>query len=302
MFKSERSLAWLAFWAVAIFWGTTFLAIRVGVASFPPFLMAACRHTAGGILICSYFLLRGYKLPGKSQMKVFAVNGIIMLLGGNGIISWGMKYVDSGLTALICALTPLWIVLINKLKGGTEKVGLWAYVGFVICLAGQFFIFKDKLDLFSDNNYVWGIAAVVVSNFLWGLGTVYSRNHQTQTHALFAAGLQMIPGGLSLFILSAVAGEFSDVHPEPEAIISLAYLVVFGSIVAYGSYMYMLKKLPAAIGSTYAYINTIVAVFLGWWFLNEVLNFNMIIASVLTIAGVWLINKNVTEEKRASSH
>jgi len=215
-----------------------------------------------------------------------------MLAGGNGIISWGMQYVGSGLTALICALTPVWIVVINRISGNMEKLHPLAVLGFVICLVGQMFLFKDKVQLFQDPMFIWGILAVVASNFFWSLGTIYSKNHKTDEHPLFASALQMIPGGLLLFIAAFLRGEMHDVSPAPEAIWSLLYLIVFGSILAYGSYMYVLKQLPATIVSTYAYINTLVAIILGWFWLNEGIDTSTIFAVILTILGVFLVTKN----------
>jgi drug/metabolite transporter (DMT)-like permease len=283
---------WLAFAAVSIFWGTTFLAISIGVKTFPPLLMAAFRHTAAGIILLTYFLLRGYKIPSFSTLKTFSFNGVLMLAGGNGIISWGMQYVGSGLTALICALTPVWIVIINRVSGNQEKLHPLAVLGFLVCLIGQFFLFKDKVELFKDEMFVWGVLAVILSNFLWALGTVYSKNHQTQTHPLFASAWQMIPGGLFLFILALFRGEMHAFSPAPEAINALIYLILFGSILGYGSYMYVIKKLPATIVSTYAYINTMVAIILAWFWLQESMDFSTIIALILTISGVYLVNKN----------
>jgi drug/metabolite transporter (DMT)-like permease len=290
--RSPKFIAWLAFAAVSIFWGTTFLAISIGVKTFPPILMAAFRHSIAGIILLSFFLLHGYKIPNWKSLKTFGLNGILMLAGGNGIISWGMQYVGSGLTALICALTPVWIVIINRVSGNQEKLHPYAVLGFVICLCGQFFLFKDKIKLFDDPMFIWGILAVVLSNFFWALGTVYSKNHKTNEHPLFASALQMIPGGALLFIISFFRGEMQQVAPSSEAIWALAYLIVFGSILAYGSYMYVIKQLPATIVSTYAYINTIVAIILGWFWLHEALDTSTIISVVLTIIGVFLVSKN----------
>lgn len=254
--------------------------------------MAGCRHTIAGILIISFFILRGHKLPDRKALKTFSINGMLMLAGGNGIISWAMLYVDSGLTALLCALTPVWIVLINKLLGSKEPITVLAVLGFVICLVGQVLLFKDKVQLFESQHYLFGIIAIIVSNIFWALGTIYSKNHVSNTPALFAAGLQMIPGGMLLFTAAYFKGEYSAIHPQPDALWSLAYLIVFGSILAYGAYMYVIKQLPASIVSTYAYINTFVAIFLGWLWLNETLDAATIIAMVFTITGVYLITKN----------
>lgn len=297
MLKHPNIKAYLAFVAVAIFWGTTFLAIRVGINSdgvhlFPPFLLAAFRHTIAGLLICGYFIVfKKQPLPSLSQFKQFSINGALMLVGGNGIISWGMQYVDSGLAALICALTPLWIVFINLIMGSNEKVTKTMWVGFIICLLAQYLIFYDKVNLLSDKNYILGLIAIVVSNICWALGTVFSKSHKSNLPVLYNAGLQMIPGGIILMLISTFLGDWAKFNPSTNSVLALAYLVLFGSLLAYGCFMYILKALPAALVSTYAYFNTIVAVFLGYLFLNEVINTKVIIAMLLTILGVYLVGR-----------
>lgn len=297
MLKNPNLKAYLAFVAVAIFWGTTFLAIRIGINSdgihlFPPFLLAAFRHTIAGILICGYFIFfKKLPIPSLQQFKQFSINGALMLVGGNGIISWGMQYVDSGLAALICAITPLWIVFINLIMGSNEKVSKTMWVGFIICLLAQYLIFYDKVNLLSDKNYILGLIAIIVSNICWALGTVFSKSHKSNLPVLYNAGLQMIPGGIILLIISTFMGDWAKFNPGTDAILALIYLVIFGSLLAYGCFMYILKALPAALVSTYAYFNTIVAVFLGYLFLNEVINTKVIIAMLLTILGVYMVGR-----------
>jgi len=292
MTAESKLNAWLAYAAVAIFWGTTFLAIRIGVETFPPFLMAGFRHSIGGIIICSYFLLKGYKLPERKQLKVFAINGILMLVLGNGLVTWAEQYVSSGLAALICSLTPIWIIAINAASGKKEKFTLTVFTGIMLCLVAQLLIFRDNLKEFADPNYTIGIIFILIANATWAIGTVYSKNNQTGVHPLFGAGLQMICGGAILDIIGTAKGEWSHMAPSLESWMALGYLVLFGSIIAYGAYMYVLKQLPATIVSTYAYVNTIVAVFLGKLWINETLNVMMWTAVVLTILGVYLVNRS----------
>lgn len=284
--------AWLAYAAVAFFWGTTFFAIRVGVETFPPFLLAGFRHSIGGILICSFFLVKGYKLPSLKQLKVFLITGFLMLVLGNGLVTWAEQYISSGLAALICSLTPIWIIAINSVSGKKEKFTLTVSTGILFCLIAQLLIFRDNLADFADPNYTLGIIFILIANAAWAVGTVYSKNNQTDVHPLFGAGLQMICGGAMLDIIGTVKGEWSQLHPTDDALLALAYLIVFGSIIAYGAYMYVLKQLPATIVSTYAYVNTIVAALLGWLWLNEPLNAVVWTAVVLTVLGVYLVNKS----------
>jgi len=295
--KSKNLKAYLAFIAVAIFWGTTFLAIRIGIHKedgyyFPPFLLAAFRHCIAGVLICSYFIFyKKQPLPTLKQFKYFSINGILMLVGGNGIISWGMQYVDSGLAAILCALTPLWIVFINLAIGSSEKVTKVMWAGFVICLLAQYLIFYDKVNILSNQNYIYGLIAIVVSNICWAFGTVFSKSSTSTFPVLYNAGLQMIPGGFILMVFSTVKGDWQQCNPSSNSILAMVYLIVFGSLLAYGCFMYIIKALPAALVSTYAYFNTIVAVILGVIFLNEPIDEKLVIAMFLTILGVYLVGK-----------
>jgi drug/metabolite transporter (DMT)-like permease len=277
---------------VAFFWGTTFYAIRVGVSSFPPMLMAGFRHSIGGIIICTYFFLRGHKLPPVASLRVFAINGLLMLVLGNGLVTWAEIYVSSGLAALICSLTPIWIVFLSAFSAKKEKITMQVVLGLVLCLFGQLIIFNDNLKDFANPNYTLGIIFILIANFAWAVGTLYSKNHQSDTPPLFGAGLQMIAGGLILDVIGTMRGEWAELHPKPDAIWSLVYLVVFGSIIAYGAYMYVLKKLPATIVSTYAYINTVVAVVLGALWLDEKVDLAVGLAVTLTIGGVYLVNRS----------
>jgi len=292
----DKTKAWLAYAAVAFFWGTTFLAIKIAIKSVSPFLLAACRHLFAGTILLIFFLSKGYKLPSLKHLKTFALNGLLMLTLGNGLISWGMQYVDSGLAALISALTPIWIVLINSLGKQKEYAGPLVIMGFILCLVGQVFIFINHGGNLNNTNYLLGLAAVFISNICWALGTVYSKNNQLKINPLFGSSLQMIPGGIMCGVIAFFMGDFNQINIAQEALISLGYLIIFGSILAYGSYMYVLKKLPATIVGTYAYINTVVAIIIGWLWLNEIITIYLFTAVILTIAGVFMINYSMQKK------
>lgn len=292
---------WAAFAAVSFFWGTTYLAIRIGVQSFPPLLMAAFRHCLGGLVLCTYFMgVKGHKLPNRKTLYVVLINGILMLVLGNGLVTWAEITVSSGLAALICSLTPVWIIGINAMGKYKEPITWKVVLGLLIALLGQVLIFRNNIADFSNPLYAWGIVAILIANAAWALGSVYSKNHRSDMNPLFGAGLQMIAGGVILLILGSIKGEWSELHPNRDGILALIYLFTFGSIVAYSAYMYILKALPSTVVSSYAYINTIVAVFLGWLVLDEKLDFVTLVAVVLTIAGVYLLNSTIQKEESKS--
>jgi drug/metabolite transporter (DMT)-like permease len=205
-----------------------------------------------------------------------------------------MQYVDTGFTAILCALTPVYIVVINILIGSTEKVNGRMWFGFFICMVAQVLIFYDRVNFLSEKNYIYGLIAVVVSNICWALGTIFSKSNQTTFPVMYQAGLQMIPGGLILLVLSTFIGDWGRFNPSSDSILALIYLIIFGSIIAYGCFMYIIQVLPAAIVSTYAYFNTLVAVMLGYLFLNETINIKTIMAMLLTILGVYLVGKKAS--------
>jgi drug/metabolite transporter (DMT)-like permease len=290
--------AWAAYLAVAIFWGTTFLAIRIGVQSMPPFLMAGMRHFIAGIIICSYFLLRGYTLPTLAQLKVCIIQGVLLLVLGNGLVSWAELYITSGLTALICALSPLMIIGANTLMGKKEKLTIQVVLGILFCLLAQFLIFKNNIADFSNPNYILGIVFLLIAIASWGFGSVYIKHNPTGLHPLFGASFQMLSGGFILLVFGSSIGEWATFHPNEAGMYSVLYLIVFGSIVGYGSYMYILKHLPATIVSTYAYVNTIVAVALGWLWLGETVNGIIWVAVLFTITGIYLVNTSFQKAKK----
>jgi drug/metabolite transporter (DMT)-like permease len=165
------------------------------------------------------------------------------------------------------------------------------WVGFIVCLLAQYLIFYDKINILSDKNYIYGLIAIIISNICWALGTVFSKSNTSTFPALYNAGLQMIPGGLILLVFSTLTGDWNNFNPSTNAVLALVYLILFGSLLAYGCFMYIIKALPAALVSTYAYINTIVAVILGVVFLNESIDIKVVIAMLLTILGVYLVGK-----------
>ena len=289
---SESLKAWLAFAAVAIFWGTTFFAIRIGVETIPPFLMAGIRQSVAGLIIVGYFLLRGYQKPSLSDLKHFTGTGFLMLLLGNGLVSWAVRYVPSGLAAIVCALTPIWMVVISAFGKQREVINWKVAVGFGVCFIAQVMIFWNKTGELVNVNYALGILFVFIANIAWALGSILAKRSHVKIHPLYGAGLQMLTGGFMLLITGSLLGEWNQMHPNQDAIIAIVYLIVIGSILSYGCYMYILKRLPSAIVSTYAYINTMVAVFLGYLFLSESLTFDMLIGVLFTIAGVWIVTKN----------
>ena len=299
-FVDDTKKAWLAFASVSLFWGTTYLAIRIGVESFPTLLFAGARHFIAGILILSYFLIRKYPIPTPKQFKSIFIMGVLMLVCGNGLFVWAEKYVSSSVAAIISTTTPFIIFFFSWLML-SEKPNWLVFVGISIGFSGQIANIIERVEELKDANYKWGIIAMFVAVTTWAFGSVYRKRTEIKLHALYFTGWQMLIGGFLFLPFAFFKGEFSQLGAvEPRAWGAFVYLILFGSILAYGSFMYVLQKLPATIVSMHTYMNTIVAVLLGWAVLNEKLNWWVALSTALTLIGVYFVNRGMQKAKRAA--
>lgn len=297
---SETRKAWLAFASVSLFWGTTYLAIRVGVESFPVALFAGARHFIAGIIILSYFLIKKYPLPTWQQFKNIFIMAVLMLGLGNGLYVWAEKFVSSSVAAIISCTTPF-VIFFYSWALLSDKPTKMVFVGILLGFSGQIGNILERSEELKDSNYMWGIIAMFIAVLAWAYGSVYRKKTNITLHALYFTGWQMLIGGALFFPIAIYNNEFSQIPSiEPKAWWAFIYLIIFGSIVAYGSFMYVLQKLPPTIVSMHTYINTIVAVLLGWLVLGEKLNWWIAVSTVLTLAGVYLVNKSMKKTKAAT--
>lgn len=285
-------LPYLALAAVCIIWGTTYLALRIAVLHFPPFLFTAIRQiTAGLILLGLIFSFRKVAIPSRDHLWRQAVGGFFMISMGNGLVAWAEMHIPSGVAAIICSLMPVLVILINVIIDPDERPNLPILAGVGLGLTGIVLMFSEHLAGFSNTQYIVGILFTFSAVLAWAGGSIWIKKKNTATDPFANAGLQMFFGGLWLLPFSLAFDDMSRISFSPEVIWSMAYLILFGSLVAYASYAYALRKLPMTIVSLYAYINPIVAVVLGWLVLNETLNLKIWVSIVLTITGIYIVNK-----------
>lgn len=283
--------AWVAFILVCFFWGTTFLAIKIGVADLPPFLFAGMRQLIAGTILCSWFMLKKEKLPSFADMKIIFFRALLMLVVGNGLLTFSEKYVTSSLAALFGCTTPFWLLGVNRIINPGEKVSRLSLIGLLVGLAGTVLLFVDKDTNLLEKGFLIGVVALVIANIGWAFGSVYSRKNPLNHSLLFVSGIQMLMAGLVLNTIGLVKGEAAEWNFAPTGIWALIYLIVFGSLVGYGGYMVAITKLSITTVSTYVYYNTVIGVFLGWLVLNEPLNPNIGLAVSLVLCGVYLVNR-----------
>ncbi len=282
----------LAFAAVYIIWGSTYLAIRFAIESIPPFLMLGTRFFLAGALMYAWLRMRGVARPTRANWKAAAVIGAFMLAGGTGAVGWAELWIPSGLAALLVAGVPMWMVVLDWLRPGGVRPGGRVVLGLIVGFAGVALL-VGPVDLSGANRmHVLGSLAVLAGSLSWAIGSVFSRHVRLPESPWMASALEMLLGGLLLILLGTLFGEWGAFELSAISLrssLGWAYLVVFGSLIAFGSYVYMLHNAtPAQVGS-YAYVNPVVAVFLGWTLANEPVGVRTLVAAAIIITSVTLI-------------
>jgi Permeases of the drug/metabolite transporter (DMT) superfamily len=283
---------------ISLIWGTTFLAIRIGVQDFPPFLFAGIRQILGGlILTAGIVVFRKKSLPGGAELLKQAIFGFFMITLGNGLVSWAEVFVPSGLAAIICSTMPMLVIFINLGMNKSESPNALIFGGTFLGLSGIVLIFSEYLADFTNINYSIGIILIFIATISWAAGSVMGKRHNQSTDPFLNAGLQMFFGGLYCLPLSWGFDNLTNVVWNNTALYSLAYLILFGSVAAFAMYSYVLTKLPVTIASLYSYINPLVAVILGWLVADEKLNLKIGLAFFITVLGIYLVNRGYQRQK-----
>lgn len=282
----------LAFLAVYIIWGSTYLAIRFGVASMPPFLMAGVRHFVPGLILFAWARARGAPAPTRTEWRSAAVVGLFLLLGANGLVTWAEQWVPSGLTALLLATMPLCMGVLGGLVEAENRPGRRGIAGILLGLAGVAILVEPRGELASDVRVLIGALGILAAAFLWSTGSLLSRRLPLPKNGALATGMQMIAGGVGCLVVGLAAGESARVDVAAvtmRSFVSLLYLIVFGSLVAFSAFTWLLRVAPPAKVATYAYVNPVVAVFLGWALAGETVSARTLIASAVIIVSVVMI-------------
>jgi drug/metabolite transporter (DMT)-like permease len=276
--------------SIYIVWGSTYLAIRFAVQTMPPFLMAAVRFLIAGVVLFVFRRAQGDVAPSTREWRSAAVIGLLLLLGGNGGVVWAEQHVNSGHAALIVGATPLWMVLIDTLRPGGRRPGWLSAAGVLVGFAGIILLISpgassaDQIDPLSA-------AALIVATLCWASGSLYSRKAALPTSPLLGTGMEMLIGGLGLMAVGTLTGEWARLNLgaiSRESWLGLAYLIVLGSWVGFGSYTWLLRVAPTSLVSTYAYVNPIVAVLMGNWLAHEPLTPRTLIAAAVIVSSVAL--------------
>jgi drug/metabolite transporter (DMT)-like permease len=286
----SSGLIWAALITVYIVWGSTYLAIRVAVESMPPLLMAGVRFLIAGAVLFVWRMAanKTHAAPTWRHWRAAAIVAALLMVGGNGGVALAERTVPSGFTALVAATVPLWMALFDRLWFG-RALAAQAVAGLIIGFAAvAFLIGSPGAEALS----AMGATTAIVAAVAWAIGSLYARGAKLPDDALLAIGMEMLAGGALLLIGAAITGEFSGVaslHPSAAAWWAFSYLVVFGALIGFSAYLWLLRVAPTARVSTYAYVNPIIAVYLGWLILREPVGIRTIIAGAAILAAVAII-------------
>lgn len=289
--KNGRAL--FALGLVSFFWGTTWIASREGVQHMPALQLAGIRQTIGGACYVLFFMIKGAAWPKGRQWRIVLVLAFLNFTLSNGLSTWGVQYISAGLGAIIGAIFPLWLVLIGFIVEKTAPSPK-ALLGLAVGFAGICVVFYEHLEDLLKPQFLFGIAVSVAATWSWALGTLYTKKHAAGFDPYFSLGLQMLLSGVFVYALTLVTGVAVPVAVIPwQSWVAIAYLVLAGSVVAFMAYLYALQRLPTEQVALYAYINPIVAVLFGAWLFGEILTPFIVVGTLITLYGVWLVNKSV---------
>ncbi|HTR02029.1 MAG TPA: EamA family transporter, partial [Thermoanaerobaculia bacterium] len=275
-------------------WGSTYLAIRFGVETIPPFVLAGCRHLTAGLILYAWMRRRGAPRPAGKHWRSAAVIGGLLLLGGNGLVTWAEQRVPSGLAALIVASVPIWMTVLDAAQRRERPHGV-VVLGLALGLAGIAFLVAPGQFAGGTPIDALGAAALLTASLLWATGSLYSRRAALPSSTLLATAMEMIAGGVLLMAAATVTGEWSVLSPaavSTRSLLSLGYLIVAGSLVGFSAYIFLLGATTPARVSTYAYVNPVVAVLLGWLLAGEAVTARMLLATGIIVVSVALIIKH----------
>jgi drug/metabolite transporter (DMT)-like permease len=288
----ETSLVLVAFAAVYVVWGSTYLAIRIGIESFPPLILAGLRHITVGLFLYPILRKKTGIRPTAANWRAAVITGALLLFVGNGGVSWAEQTVPSGVTALLVATVSLWLVIVDWLRpGGVKPVPrvvmglLMGFVGLALLVGPAHLGGSERVD-------PRGAAVLVVASFAWACGSLYSKHGGMPSSPMLSVAMQSFAGGVILLIAGLFAGEFRGLHLGAISLrswLALAYLILFGSGIGFSAYIYILQKSTAARVATYAFVNPVVALFLGWLIASETITLRTVIAAAVILTAVILV-------------
>ena len=289
-----KTKIWIALLALYIVWGSTYLAIRFSVETIPPFLHASLRFLISGAILFTWRWMAGDPRPTWSNWKSTAIVGTALLLGGNGLVALAERTVPSGIAALMISTSPFWLVLFESVR--TRAKPNWQTIlGLIVGFTGVF-ILIGPAEITGGEGSIdrFGAILLLLAPIFWSMGSIYARGADMPKSSLLGTGMEMLMGAVALFLVSLLTGElngFNFAQVSTRSWLGLLYLITFGSLVGFVSYGWLLQNAPISLTSTYAYVNPMVAVFLGYFLAGEALSGRILVAAIVIVGSVILINR-----------
>jgi drug/metabolite transporter (DMT)-like permease len=287
----RRLLVAVSFVTVWFVWGSTYLAIAIGIETVPPFMMAGTRYLIAGLGVLVWCALRGERVSSLRHWRNAALLGGLMLAVGNGGVTWAEQSVPSSIAALIITTVPLWMTFLDGVVYGGRRTSLRTWFGLALGILGMIGLLRPSGDDLGTLPLAGGLV-LLTSSFAWANGSLLSRRLALPRSSLASIGAQMTSGGLILLIVAATTGDFARFDPTAvsvRSVVALGYLAVFGSVIALSAYMYLLREVSASAVGTYAFVNPVIAVLLGWWIAAEPLTPRVLLAGTLIVVAVVVI-------------
>ena len=282
----------LAFAGVYVLWGSTYFFIRIGVETIPPLVMAGIRHLIIGLTFYPLFRRVTREKPTLAQWRTTILVGLLLLLGGNGALSWAETRVPSGIAALLVASVSLWMVILDWLRPGGVRPAVRVMIGFILGFAGIALLVGPAHLGGAERTNPLGAVTLILGSLAWAAGSIYSRHHPIPRSPLLGVAMQSLAGGAGLLLVALATGELRAFHPTNVSLrswLAVLYLIVFGSALGFSAYVYILRHSTASRVATYAFVNPVVALFLGWSLGGEVVSLRTLVASGTILAAVLLV-------------
>ncbi len=296
---ANRTLVFWAFAAIYLVWGSTYLGIQIAIHTMPPFLLAAARFLLAGTILVAWARWQGEALPDLVSWRTASILGTLFFVLGNGLVVWAEQHVPSGRTALLASTSPIWTVILESALDRWRRPPTRVLAGIGFGVIGLVLLAAPDVGTTSGVASLGGIIALLGASVAWAVGSVFAHRHHLPASPAMATGMKMLGGGAQLVVVALVAGEtrgFSVSQVSPGSWAAFAYLVIFGSIIGFTAFAYLLRVTTPQMVGTSAYVNPLVAVFLGWSLANEALTGRMVLGAVISLVGVVLIRVPVHHE------
>lgn len=282
----------IAFATIYLVWGSTYLGMRVAIETMPPFAMAAARFLISGAILYAFVRVRGAARPTRQQWRDNTIIGTLLLLGGNGLVVWAEQFIPSGVAALVIGITPVFFVLAEWAWPGGQRPTAWMFLGLALGFIGVAWLAAPWETAVDRALHPGGLVALIMACVLWTVGSMFSRHTRNPAPPFVASAVQMLCGGVALALVALLRGEVGGLELTAISARSwwaFAYLVLIGSLVGFSTFVWLMKHSTPARVSTYAYVNPVVAVFLGWWILDEKVDEHIVLPALIIVAAVVLI-------------